>query len=606
MCGIAGILRFDGEKVESYLLKQMAEKLKHRGPDGEGYYVDSGQHFGLAFRRLAVIDLKTGDQPMGNEDGTIWIVFNGEIYNFRELRQELEEKGHWFKTRSDTESIIHAYEEWGAECVRHLRGMFAFAILDLREKRVFFARDRLGIKPMYYTFQNRVFAFASELKALLVLPFFSFEVDIFALVDYLRFGYVPSPLSIICGIHKLPPAHWGVVDFSQAGGSGSSLKLHRYWKSNWQVDESIPFAEWVKLLEEKLMGSVESHLISDVPLGAFLSGGTDSSSVVAFMAKLAGREKVKTFSIGYKERFFNELPYARLVVRRYGTDAVERILTSADLEDGIERLPEIFDEPFADPSALPTFQVSRLAREQVKVALSGDGGDELFGGYGRYRKILQSVERTFLRSLVRFHRSDLNPLEIFENSQRIYTDAQILEILHPKLHSFVQRSEYFQKFYEEESGRDLLSACQCIDLMTYLPENNLTKVDRASMANGLEVRVPFLDHQVVEFAVRIPSAFRLKGRQRKYILKKTMEAHLPHRVLYRKKRGFSIPLRLWMRGDFLKKVKESLLRPEMKEFFNEQGILWLLQKQAQNPRRMSQRVWALFFFSQWHKCMHFG
>jgi len=597
VCGIAGILRFDGGKVEAGWLKQMAEELKHRGPDGEGYYVDSTGRFGLAFRRLAIIDLATGDQPMCNEDGSIWIVMNGEIYNFIDLRRQLDGHGHYFKSQSDTESLLHAYEEWGPDCLERLRGMFAFLILDLRSRKAFFARDRLGIKPFYYSFQNRIFTFASELKAFHGLPFLSREIHIPGLIDYLRFGYVPSPETIFKGWHKLPPACAGVIDFSREGSADVGPLFHRYWKPRWKMDEKPTLKEWMKRLEEKLKDSVSAYLVSDVPVGAFLSGGTDSSTVVAFMAQAAGKERVKTFSIGYQERFFSELPYARLVAKKFETESMERVVTPEDLERAAERLPEVYDEPFADPSALPTYCVSRLAREKVKVALSGDGGDELFAGYGRYRKVLKLTRGGF--SFLKWRFSPIHPLEVFENSQRVFTDEQIQQTLLPEYSSYIQPSEYFLQFFEEGAEWDLLSTLQHIDLMTYLPENNLTKVDRASMAHGLEVRVPFLDHEVVELAVAIPPELRLRGKQRKYVLKKVMESYLPRRVLYRKKRGFSIPLRLWMKGGFLKKVKESLLSPEMRNFTNERGVMKLLKEQERNPRRMSARLWALFFFSQW-------
>ncbi len=575
----------------------MAESLKHRGPDGEGYYVDRAERFGLAFRRLAIIDLVTGDQPMCNEDSSIWIVLNGEIYNFIDIRRQLDGHGHYFKTQSDTESVLHAYEEWGPDCIERLRGMFAFLILDLRSRKIFFVRDRLGIKPFYYSFQSGIFTFASELKAFHRLPFLNLEIHIPSVVDYLRYGYVPSPATIFAGIHKLPPACAGVIDFSRERVLPVEPIVRRYWKPRWEANEKPTLKEWMKKLEEKLKETVSTYLVSDVPLGAFLSGGTDSSTVVALMAQTAGKERVKTFSIGYKERLFNELPYARLVGKKYETESTEKIIASEELEKAAEQLPRIFDEPFADSSALPTYCVSALASEKVKVALSGDGGDELFAGYGRYRKVLKMSHGGF--SLLKWRWTPVHPLEIFESGQRIFTDAQISQIILPEYSPYIHPSDYFLQFFEEGAEWDLLSALQHIDLMTYLPENNLTKVDRASMAHGLEVRVPFLDHEVVELAVTIPPELRHPGRQRKYILKKVMESHLPRRVLYRKKRGFSIPLRLWMKGGFLKKVKESLLSPEMRNFATEKGVMKLLKEQEKNPRRMSAHLWALLFFSRW-------
>ncbi|MFN4181862.1 MAG: asparagine synthase (glutamine-hydrolyzing), partial [bacterium] len=492
MCGIAGILSFDGKKVKRTWLERMAFTLRHRGPDGEGYYLEPGERCGFAFRRLAIIDLHTGNQPMCNEEETIWIVFNGEIYNFQQLRAELISRGHRFRTRSDTESIIHAYEEWGEHSLEHLRGMFAFALLDLRKGKILFAKDRLGIKPFYYWIGEKNFAFASEARAFLSLPFFVPHLNIPALVDYLRYGYVPSPWSIFFGVYKLPPAHYGIIDLPGENVQPQLPVIRRYWKPNWASSDEYSQEEWMEKLEQCWREVVKNHLISDVPLGAFLSGGTDSSSVVAFLAQLAGSEKVKTFSIGYKERLFNELPYSRAVAERYQTEATERILTLEDLHQAMEALPEVFDEPFGDPSAVPTFCVSQLAREKVKVALSGDGGDELFAGYGRYRKVLIRSRPSFWDSFLLS--SPASPLEIFEMSQRIFTDNDLLYLLREEYHPLLMPSNYFQKFYEEGENWHLLSRLQHIDLMTYLPENNLTKVDRASMAHGLEVRVPFLDH----------------------------------------------------------------------------------------------------------------
>ncbi|MHA2609342.1 MAG: asparagine synthase (glutamine-hydrolyzing) [bacterium JZ-2024 1] len=597
MCGIAGILCFGGKKVERTWLERMAFSLRHRGPDEEGYYLEPAGRCGFAFRRLAIIDLHTGNQPMCNEKENIWIVFNGEIYNFKELRSELTGRGHLFRTRSDTESILHAYEEWGERSLEHLRGMFAFALLDLQKEKIFFARDRVGIKPFYYWVGEDYFAFSSEARAFLSLPSFVPRLNIPALVEYLRYGYVPSPWSIFSGVYKLPPAHFGMIDLSRENRPTPLPVIQRYWKPIWDPAEEHSPEEWTEKLKECWRKVVESHLISDVPLGAFLSGGIDSSSVVAFLAQLAGSEKVKTFSIGYKERLFNELPYSRAVSERYHTDATEEILTLEDLEKVMDTLPEVFDEPFGDPSAVPTFCVSQLAREKVKVALSGDGGDELFAGYGRYRKVLKLNQPSFWRSF--FLPSRASPLEIFEKSQRIFSEGDLFHLFRDDYYPFLTPSHYFQKFYEEGENWDVLSRLQHIDLMTYLPENNLTKVDRASMAHGLEVRVPFLDHLFVELAVKVPPELRLKGKQRKYIWRKTMEPYLPRSVLYRKKRGFSIPLRIWMRGDFLGKVQEHLLSPEMGKIFSEQALHYFISAQRKNPRRFSHRLWVLYFFSRW-------
>lgn len=607
VCGIAGIFRLDGGKAERAALEAMATALWHRGPDGAGFYTDPSGAFGLAFRRLKIIDLQTGDQPMANEDGTIWIVFNGEIYNYRDLRAQLEIKGHRFKTQSDTETIVHAWEEWAANCLDHLRGMFAFVILDLRAKRAFLARDRVGIKPVYYFYDGKAFGFASELTALkkgLEVAGIQKEFNVrpASLVDYLRYGYVPSPDAIYEGINKLPPAFAAVLDFRRPPAP-ADLPVHRYWTPSWKPEETPNASWWKKHLYETLLDSVKAHLVSDVPLGAFLSGGTDSSTVVALMAE-SRDDPVRTFSIGYRERLFNELPYARLVVRKYDTVHTERIIPPEELQAGISDLVGIYDEPFADSSALPTVLVSKLTRPHVTVALSGDGGDELFAGYGRYAKILRALAKAETRT-------PQLPIEAFDASMRIFSDAGLRELLQPGLHSAVSEVPFLQAVYDALPIEwPLLSRLQCLDFLTYLPENNLTKVDRASMSQSLEVRVPLLDHEVVEFVSKIPPEFKLRASRlkipgfrdryiRKWILKKTMEPHLPRRVLYRRKRGFSIPLRVWMTGDFLKQVEETLRAPELKSYFNEKSVAALVEEQRRDPRAHPARLWALYFFARW-------
>ncbi|MGH8103006.1 MAG: asparagine synthase (glutamine-hydrolyzing), partial [bacterium] len=545
--------------------------------------------------------------PMANEDGTVWVVSNGEIYNFRDLRAELQRKGHRFKTQSDTETLVHAWEEWAGNMLDRLRGMFAFVILDLTAHRAFFARDRVGIKPLYYFYDGKSFAFASELTALKkglikagLQP--AFTVRPASLVDYLRYGYVPSPDAIYEGINKLPPAFAGVLDFRNPPAP-VALPIHRYWTPSWKP-EVMPTADWWKKhLYETLLDSVKSHLVSDVPLGAFLSGGTDSSAVVALMTE-ARDDPVRTFSIGYRERLFNELPYARMVARKFETVHTEQIIPQQDLQAGIEELTRIYDEPFADSSALPTLLVSRLTRQSVAVALSGDGGDELFAGYGRYARILRAAAKAETSS-------PQAPIEMFDASMRIFTDDQLRTLLHPDFHSSISEVTYLQAVYAALPIEwPLLARLEALDFHTYLPENNLTKVDRASMANSLEVRVPLLDHQVVEFAAKIPPEFKLRASRlrmpvfggrfiRKWILKKTMEPHLPRRVLYRKKRGFSIPLRVWMTGDFLKCVEGTLHAPDLKPFFDEKAVAVLIEQQRQNPRAHPSRLWALYFFARW-------
>src|SRR5215510_10437317 len=545
MCGIFGMCtRKVAGQVDPSVLDAMGETLFHRGPDEGGIHTEPG--VGLGMRRLSIIDLKTGHQPLTNEDRSLWVVFNGEIYNYRDLTADLLARGHRFATASDTETLVHLYEEHGADCVRHLRGMFAFALWDARRHTLLLARDRLGIKPLYYAQTPHGLVFGSELKALVANPWVRRRVDPRALAAYLRFGYVPDPLSILEGVTKLPPGHVILVKDGQAGAP------QRYWEptsyfsgADGSLGEIEAGARLWGLLEE----AVRSHLVSDVPVGAFLSGGLDSSAVVGIMAREAGLP-VKTFSVGFGEKEYNEAPYARRVAEWFGTEHHELIATPQDLGLLDEVLADC-DEPFADDSAIPTYLVSRLARQHVKVVLSGDGGDELFAGYDRY--VVEQRERrlgilgdlrlgaplrlvsdalpegargkNFLRhfSLPRIGR--------YLDAISLFPDRALGDLLEPG--TTVASPALFEDVLRDSQGLDTLSRLQDLDLRTYLPGDILTKVDRMSMTHSLEARVPLLDHPLVEFACRLPVDLRLRGGQTKYLLRHILRARVPVEVLSR-------------------------------------------------------------------------
>jgi len=555
MCGICGIYYVDpGQKVERHVLQHMTDALIHRGPDDEGLYLGDG--VGLGMRRLSIIDLVTGKQPISNEDGSVWIVFNGEIYNHLTLRSELERKGHRFRTRADTEAIVHAYEEYGAHCPEHLNGMFAFAIYDSRSRRLLLARDRLGIKPLYYTFDGRRLVFGSELKSLLRAPGVPREIDFQALDAYLTFEYIPAPLSIFRGVAKLPQAHTLTLEQGQ-------LRLRQYWDVAFGLGEAMAKSEqeWGEELVALLADAVKIRLMSDVPLGAFLSGGLDSSSVVAMMSRAMDRP-VKTFSIGFSEATYNELDYARTVARAFGTEHHEEIITP-DAVSLTETLVAHLDEPLGDFSIFPTYMVSRMTRQHVTVALSGDGGDELLAGYDTY--VADRLARAYVRlprvlrhglieplasrlrptekkkglvnRTVRFVQGVALPAHLQHVRWMIFlSQAQKESLYSPMLQDALAGTnpyEFIEKYFDRVRGADPLSQQQYVDLKTYLPDDILVKVDRMSMAVSLEARVPFLDYRLVELVGRMPAELRLRNGQTKYILKRAMRGILPEKILTR-------------------------------------------------------------------------
>jgi asparagine synthase (glutamine-hydrolysing) len=588
-------------------LDAMGDTLFHRGPDEGGIYTAPG--VGLGMRRLSIIDLKTGHQPLTNEDRTVWVVFNGEIYNYRELTADLLARGHRFATASDTETLVHLYEEHGADCVRHLRGMFAFALWDARRRTLLLARDRLGIKPLYYAQTPRGVVFGSELRALIASHCVRRRVDPGGLAAYLRFGYVPDPLTILEGVAKLPPGHVLLAREGQAGAP------QRYWEPTSHFrdsDESLDETEAGARLWGLIGDAVRSHLVSDVPVGAFLSGGVDSSAVVGLMAREAG-VPVKTFSVGFREPRFNEAPYARQVAEWFGTEHHELIATPQDL-GLLEDVLDACDEPFADASAIPTYLVSRLARQHVKVVLSGDGGDELFAGYDRY--VVDRRERRLgmlgdlgLGAPLRFV-SDALPegapgknflrhfslprMERYLDAISLFPDRALRDLLEPDVAS--ANPPLFENALRDSQGLDALSRLQDLDLRTNLPGDILTKVDRMSMAHSLEARVPLLDHPLVEFACRLPASLRMRSGQTKYLLKSILQGRVPDEVLGRPKWGFGVPIRSWF-GERLpgflrdrlgngKRLEDIGIRPEPVR-----ALLNLFEQRGREDH--CYRLWAL-------------
>ncbi|MGE5745970.1 MAG: asparagine synthase (glutamine-hydrolyzing) [Solirubrobacterales bacterium] len=614
MCGICGLVSLDGATApDPAALAAMNETLVHRGPDSDGSVIDGPA--GLAMRRLSIIDLAGGDQPIANEDGRIQVIQNGEIYNYRELRNELRGRGHTFSTHSDTEVLVHLYEERGPAFVEALRGMFALAIWDARHGRLVLARDRFGIKPLYYRVAGGAVSFASELKALLHQPGFSREIDPGALESFLAFNSIPSPLTIFAEARKLPAGHLLVADEGK-------VELTRYARptpvSAAEVrteSEDVLAGE----LRERLRDSVRAHLVSDVPVGVLLSGGIDSSALTAMAAAESGY-RVSTFSIGFEESSFDELDQARLVARRYGTDHHELILRP-DAVDLLPRLVEAFDEPFGDSSALPTYLVSRLAADTVKVVLSGEGGDELFGGYYTYvaDRLAPRVGRaaSFLRPLVellpsssarvsfdykakRFVRgAHLPPVERHHAWKEIFSpDAQEELLASPRV---CDPLDLYRARYAETEGAQELARLQDLDLGIYLVDDLLVKTDRASMAHSLEARVPFLDPAVAELALALETRQKVRGFSKKRLLRKAVEPMLPREIVRGRKRGFSIPVAAWLRGD-LEQFARDVLSPETVErqgYLSPEAVTGVLDAHVSGKDDLSRQIWGLLSFTLW-------
>ena len=621
MCGIAGVFYPNRERRASVeLVQRMTQAILHRGPDDGTFFVDGP--IGLGHRRLKIIDLEGGKQPIFNETHSMAIVFNGEIYNFLPLREELLKRGHQFTTRSDTEVILHAYEEYGEECVGHLRGMFAFAIWDGEKKRLFLARDRVGIKPLYYLWDGQQFLFASELKAILEEPSVSRTIDPLAIDDYLTYLYIPAPKTIFQGIRKLLPGYTLTVDVN-------GIHERQYWDLTFQPTTDLGEAEYTTGLLSKLRESVAIHLVSEVPLGAFLSGGVDSSAVVGLMAELLP-QAVNTASIGFGESGFDELPYARAVAERFATRAYEKVV-KADAVAILDDLMRYFDEPFADSSMVPTYYVSQVARERVTVCLSGDGGDENFAGYRRHRidvlenrirgLVPQCLRRSLFGTLGRLYpKADwlpqmfraktlltnvsLSPERAYFNTMSWFTPEMKSALYGQPLCTAVRGYDAFsvmKGYFDRCEGWDPLSRIQYVDIKTYLVDDILTKVDRASMAHSLEVRVPLLDHEVMEYAASIPASYKLHGGEGKYIFKKVLSQFLPRDIVYRPKQGFSIPLAQWFRHELKALFEQRIFADHafLREFFDMQPIRQWWAQHQRGTRDYAPWLWALLVLECW-------
>jgi len=621
MCGITGIFdtRERGE-VGRDLLARMNEAQHHRGPDAAGYHAEPG--IGLGHRRLSIIDIASGQQPLYNEDGSVVVVYNGEIYNYQELIPELTALGHHFRTRSDTEVIVHGWEAWGASCVSRFRGMFAFALWDRNQQTLFLARDRLGVKPLHYAFlPDGKLIFGSELKSLLVHGGLARNIDPCAVEEYFALGYVADPRTIFSGACKLPPAHTLTV---QRGRPLSPPA--RYWDPHFTLDRRISVEDATQELAARLDESVRLRLISEVPLGAFLSGGVDSSAVVASMARVSS-DTVNTCSIGFADPSYDESRYAQMVADRYQTrHFVDRV--ESDDFDLIDALARLYDEPYADSSAIPTYRVCQLARRHVTVALSGDGGDESFAGYRRYRlhmaeerlrsRLPLGVRASLFGALGRaYPKADWAPRVLrakstFESLARDSVHAYFhgVSILREGMRArlFTDRFrtqlggyeaiEVFRRHASMADTSDPLALIQYLDLKTYLVGDINTKVDRASMAHSLEVREPLMDHQLVEWLGSLPSSLKLRSGEGKWLLKKAMESRLPDEVLYRPKMGFAVPLAAWFRGPLRARVRDALLGERLASagIFDQRYLRLLVDDHQRGARDYSAPLWTLLMF----------
>ena len=611
MCGIAGIVSLEDRPVSERELRAMCNAIRHRGPDDEGIYTSPG--VGLGMRRLSIIDVSSGHQPVCNEDGSVWVVFNGEIYNFRELRRELESRGHRFQTGADTETIVHLYEEYGKRCVAHLRGMFAFALWDERKRELLVARDRLGIKPLYLIESGGRLLFASELKSLLQLPEVETRVSWRAVSHFLSFLSTPADESILEGVSKLQPGHL------LTAGPGRAPAIERYWSLRFEPDEGRSEHWFVERLREHLEESVRLHMVSDVPLGAFLSGGIDSSAVAATAAGMSA-EPLKTFSIGFDEPRYDERAHARRVAECFCTDHTELTLGPGALEE-LEDLAWHLDEPFGDCSAIPTYMVSKLAAERVKVVLSGDGGDELFAGYDRYvveerertqppipaavRSVMGAAGRAMpdgMRGRNRLRHYSLTGARRYLDAVTLFRRDDLERLLQPDAFAMIAGDEPWRSGASrlEDGDGHWLSKLQAFDIESYLPLDILTKVDRMSMAHSIETRVPLLDHKLVEFAATVPPSLNLRNGTTKYLLKQAMRGTLPDGIIDRRKQGFAVPLGYWFRGRTGDLVRELLLGESSRRrgIFNPQYVERLIERHERGAD-LDLQIWTLMSFELW-------
>jgi asparagine synthase (glutamine-hydrolysing) len=610
MCGITGIAGIGSRgPSQGGVIASMCDVMQHRGPDESGYYLNDGVSLGM--RRLKVIDLSTGTQPIFNEDRTVVTVFNGEIYNFRRLRETLSRSGHIFQTETDTEVIVHLYEEYGDEFARHLNGMFAIALWDEPQKKLVLARDRLGEKPLHYSVTDGGIIFASEIKSILVSGLVQKELDYEAMYHYFSLICVPAPMTIFKGIHKLPPGCYLIY-------RDGAVVTRRYWELSYEPDHGRSEDDFCRELRELSLRSLRDRMISDVPLGAFLSGGIDSTIVVGLMSGISGR-RVKTFSIGFREEEFNELKYARIVAERFGTEHHELVVEPKAI-DLVEKLVWHFDEPFGGPSAIPTFLVSELARRHVTVVVTGDGGDEVFGGYDSYAERMKRRKLGIIPAWLRRALSRGVGMRLPDNARgKVF--LQSLGMDEARLHYVGLSETWKRRIFSEDALRriggldsfqsaqghlggahmEYLSRFMYLDTLTYLPDNVLVKVDRMSMANSLETRTLFLDHEIVELAARIPSRFKIRGGIRKYILKRSMADLIPPEIMNRKKSGFALPVSAWFRGELKDLISSVVEGSRRSGIFNYDFLKARLDEHLAGRKNNKRLLWALMMFHLWHE-----
>ena len=616
MCGIAGVFALSRGHVDTTLIEKMTRAMSHRGPDGEGYFVR--EHVALGHRRLSIIDLAGGDQPIYNEDNSVVVVYNGEIFNFRDVQADLEAKGHTFRTHCDTEVVVHAYEEYGEECCSHFRGMFTFAIYDIARDRLLLGRDRLGIKPLYYHLDNGRLLFASEIKPILHALNERPGVDAGLIDFYMSLGYVPGERTLFLGINRLMPGH--TLLFEQGKPS-----IRRYWDIAAVPTLDIGLDEAQARLEQLLLESVRLRLMSDVPLGAFLSGGLDSSAIVACMSKMMN-EPVKTFSVGYSDDpASSELEFARIVAKEFKTEHHEFILESGDFFDSLDLLLEHMEEPVVESAAVALYQLSKLAREHVTVILSGEGGDEILAGYPLY-KIMPKVDRLYafaqfvpdaLRGVIARHAMktekaakywDWSGVPLSQRYWGISSDVTATlkqRMYQPAFHAQIGTTvgSYFEKLFGTlQEGSDLRRMTY-VDLKTWLPDDLLLKADKMTMACSLELRVPMLDHKLLEFSTALPDQLRRNGDEGKFLLKKLMERYLPHEIIYRPKKGFPVPIAVWFRGPLFERVRDILLdtRTLGRGYFQSEYISHVLEQHRSGAEDLSRRIFSLLALELWHR-----
>jgi len=613
MCGIAGIINTNGKVIEKTEVQAMIQRLAHRGPDDQGIYIK--ENVGLGHSRLSIIDLtETGHQPMTNGDASLHIVFNGEIYNYKELKRDLQAQGARFRSTSDTEVVLRLYEKEELECVRKLRGMFAFAIWDEKKKRLFVARDRLGQKPLKYFWDGKHFLFASELKALLTHPCVPRIVDWGCIGHYLSLQYTPTPSTGLLHIKKLPPASTMVLE-------NDKLTIDQYWKLDFRKKLSLTESEWQERIREKLDEAVRLQMRADVEVGAFLSGGVDSSTIVHFMAQQAAKP-IHTFSVGFDEKEFNELPQAKLIAERYGTEHHELHVSTENLTELLPQLVSMYEEPYADSSAIPTSLISKATSEYVKVALSGDGGDENFAGYPRYNALARNIQfewapktlrriswkasralagsSTFLYRLERFLEAESLDKKYYKYFA-YFTDEEKSSLF---THRFPSTAEHIAKMLHAHgwSSTPSLDTAFETDLQSYLLDDVLPKVDIASMQYGLETRSPFLDHHIIELAAQMPADLKLRGEKNKHILKEAMRGTIPNEILFGKKRGFSVPLLKWMKRDLNQYAKEVLHNGRLvsENHIKQKKLEELFKRLAKhNNLYDAYKVWTILVLELW-------